>query len=202
MNWAHPGTNIDRDDAAARLEIPWDDRSGIDELEASLYRPLLAFEDYSKIQALGWSPFLLPPTWNKNPVDNLSNSWRSAVTALTTATRVIIIGYSIPLTDQHFKFLLAAGLQSNISLRKVFFVNSGLENPAERSELERRLQGLFRPEHFDQKIVELVPVSARAFFQGPRPDGTNYRALIGRRLNSEHPSMDNARFMAPNESIE
>ena len=201
MNSAHPGTNIDRDDAAARLEIPWDDRSGIDELEASLYRPRLAFEDYSKIQALGWSPFLLPPTWNKNPVDNLSTLEERRDSA-DDSNAWIIIGYSIPLTDQHFKFLLAAGLQSNISLRKVFFVNSGLENPAERLELERRLQGLFRPEHFDQKIVELVPVSARAFFQGPRPDGTNYRALIGRRLNSEHPSMDNARFMAPNESIE
>jgi hypothetical protein len=195
MNWAHPGSNIDRDDAARRLEINWDDRSALEDLERSLYRPLIAFEDYSTISALGWSPFLLPPTWNKNPVDNLSNSWRSAVSALATATRIIIVGYSIPLTDQHFKFLLAAGLQANISLRKVFFVNPGLANSDSRSELMRRLHGLFRPEHFDQKIVEPVAGSVRNFFHGLRRDGIRYRSLIGRALNSPQSTWADAQFM-------
>ena len=35
----------------------------------------------------------------------------------------MIIGFSIPPTDLHFKYLLAAGLQNNYSLREIVFVN-------------------------------------------------------------------------------
>jgi hypothetical protein len=64
--------------------------------------------------------------------DFLRAPWEAAVSALRTATNVIIMGYSIPPADQHFKYLLGAGLQENVSLRKVFFVNPDAERLADQ----------------------------------------------------------------------
>lgn len=77
-------------------------------------------------------PLLVPPTWRKDPAVQLSDAWDGAVSALRSATTVAIIGYSIPPTDQHFKYLLAAGLRDNISLRNVLFVNPSAPALAER----------------------------------------------------------------------
>ena len=103
-------------------------------------------------------PILVAPTWQKSLGGYLSAVWREAVSALRTATRVIILGYSMPQTDQHFRYLMAAGLQDNISLRKVLIVNND-----EREEFELRLSSLFRAEHLEQKIIERVPRTVRQF---------------------------------------
>jgi hypothetical protein len=93
-------------------------------------RQISAFESYAKLRGLGLTPQLVAPTWQKALAGGLSAIWSDAVSAVRTATNIIILGYSMPPTDQHFKYLLAAGLQENISLRKVFFVNSGLASVA------------------------------------------------------------------------
>jgi hypothetical protein len=144
------------------------------------------FGSYSELRARGFHPLLVPPTWRKDIGADLSATWQAAVTALRTATRVVMLGYSVPPTDQHFKFLLAAGLQDNISLslRKVFFVNPALAEPETEKQLKERLFGLLRPELFDQGIVETVPTDIREFLAGPRNmGGKSYRARIGRPLN-------------------
>jgi len=91
----------------------------------------------------------------------------------------------MPPTDQHFKYLVAAGLQENISLRKVFFVNSGLAGDNETRKVpEDRVFGLFRRELFEQGIIELVQTDIREFLAGPRNMGEgSYRVRIGRPLN-------------------
>lgn len=90
----------------------------------------------------------------------------------------------MPAADQHFRFLLAAGLQDNISLRKVFFVNPGLAKEETKGQLEERLFGLFRRELFDQGIITLVPTDTREFLAGPRIMGEeSYRLHIGRPLS-------------------
>jgi hypothetical protein len=109
------------------------------------------FGDYSELRNKGFSPLLLPPTWRKDlGTDqyaryNFSSVWDGAVAALRTATNVIILGYSVPPTDLHFRYLLAAGLQDNISLRRILFVNPALEdkpgNAAEKRRLEEQLIG-------------------------------------------------------------
>lgn len=40
---------------------------------------------------------------------------------------MIVLAFSIPPTDLHFKYLLAAGRQENYSLREIVFVNPGME---------------------------------------------------------------------------
>lgn len=147
-----------------------------------------AFPSYRALRQQLFNPLLVPPTWQKALRGPLSAVWSDAVAALTTATRVIIVGYSVPATDQHFKYLLGAGFQKNISLRKVFFINPALADQASEKELRERLfgkPGLLRAEHLEQGTVELIPADVRQLLGGE--DNFNreaYRLRIGRPLNS------------------
>ena len=131
------------------------------------------------------SPFLVPPARCTEFGARLTPIWDEAVSALRTATNVIILSYSIPPTDQHFKCLLAAGLQNNISLRKVFFVNPapGQQETEAQKELKRQLEDrlfdLFRGELFDQGLIETVPTDLRGFFTALSAGGGEpYRAAV------------------------
>lgn len=126
----------------------------------------------------GFPPALLlaPPIWSKDLRDlnaPLSNVWNAAVRAIETATRIIVIGYSMPQTDPYFKYLLAAGLSENISLRKLFFINPllslhvlpGKENAPE--EMKTRLFEVIR-KHFQEKDrLVLSDCTAFSFFADP-----------------------------------
>ncbi|AEM48073.1 hypothetical protein Acife_1950 [Acidithiobacillus ferrivorans SS3] len=70
------------------------------------------------------TPLIIPPWWKKDPVGIFNGIWGKAIDRLRTATRIIFIGYSCPPTDQYVKYLLAAGLQNNISLVSVHVVDS------------------------------------------------------------------------------
>ena len=72
---------------------------------------LLAYRSYQDLRDAGHTPMLVTPTWDKSFHGYLSAVLGEAVSALRTATRIVIVGYSVPQTDQHFKYLLAAGLQ-------------------------------------------------------------------------------------------
>lgn len=100
-------------------------------------RSLTVFGSYSDVTAIEAIPALVPPTWDKHFDDQLRTVWSHAVAALSTATRIVVIGFSMPETDLHFRYLLAASLAQNISLRSIHFVN-----PAK--DLEQRLESLFR----------------------------------------------------------
>ena len=131
-------------------------------------------------------PHLVPPTWSKSLEVPLTSVLNAAVTELRTATRIIILGYSLPPTDQHFRYLLAAGLQENISLRGIFFVNPALAVSELKMEFEVRLfgpMGLFRREHENQGVIELVPLSLREFFSSTSSSAAQYSTRISRTLN-------------------
>jgi len=105
------------------------------------------------------SPLLLPPTWKKSfdgPL--LAGVWSAAVEKLSTATRIIIIGFSIPPTDMHFKYLLAAGLEGNVSLRQILFVN-----PDADKQLEPRAASLLRKSYIDSGIIRFVKMQLGTF---------------------------------------
>ena len=93
-------------------------------------------------------PVLVPPTWKKILGGPLEGIWDAAVHSLETATRIVIIGFSIPPTDMHFKYLLAAGLHKNVSLRQILFVN-----PDPREELRPRAEALLRKSYIDLGLI-------------------------------------------------
>jgi hypothetical protein len=91
-------------------------------------------KNYRSVVNAGLIPQIIPPTWKKDSRGAFDDIWNQSLKALSDATRVVVIGFSIPPTDLHFKYLLAAGLRENYSLREIVFVNpnSGMALVKER----------------------------------------------------------------------
>jgi SIR2-like domain len=85
------------------------------------------FEDYDQLRAQNFVAELIPPSWRKEFTGSIRNVWEAARYEISRATRLVVIGFSVPETDQHFKYLLAAGIQDNISLREIVFVDPSAE---------------------------------------------------------------------------
>jgi len=70
-------------------------------------------------------PVIVPPTWAKGGQSEvLRPVWSEALKALREAGRIFIIGYSMPPTDEFFRYMLALALATNEGLDKVVVVNN------------------------------------------------------------------------------
>jgi len=101
-------------------------------------------------------PFLIPPSWDKSEYRKvIAPVWKKAVDELKSATRICIIGYSMPETDAFFKYLLTMALSQNHGLYKLIVVDyqnpraahdlSPIQPPQRRSEIEIRYRRLLDP---------------------------------------------------------
>ncbi|AXR70068.1 SIR2 family protein [Leptospira mayottensis] len=117
-----------------------------------------AFRNYDEASKSKGDRILLPPTWQKTFSGHLQFVWNNAISAISTATRLVIIGFSIPETDIHFKYLLSAGLQDNISLREILFVN-----PMEEEEFTTKVKKIFHSSFLESGFVRHVKFTASAF---------------------------------------
>jgi hypothetical protein len=91
---------------------------------------------------------IVPPTWDKSAVGNWPwvNVWREARKALRQARSIIVIGYSVPTTDQLSQALLRADIER---LDSVILVNPD-------SDARRRTLGLLSSVmHRGTHLVEL-----------------------------------------------
>ena len=53
-------------------------------------------------------PLIVPPTWNKGRFhQQLSPVWKAAAAHLAEAENVFVIGYSLPVTDEFFRYFYA-----------------------------------------------------------------------------------------------
>jgi hypothetical protein len=135
-----------------------------------------ATASYRSLMVAGLVPELIPPTWKKDSKAAFNNIWDMSLRALCDATRVVVIGFSMPETDLHFKYLLAAGLQDNFSLREIVFVNPrpGLDV------LKNRCDVLFANLQHNAANVRFIDSTLEAFVgQGT---GAERVASIGRPL--------------------
>jgi hypothetical protein len=115
-------------------------------------------------------PVLLPPTWDKGAfVRTLASVWSKGIEALRNATRLILVGYSIPEGDNHFRYFLASGLRDNHSLRKLVIVN-----PAD---LSSRYGSFLDDTYFSKRIVTL-----KGFSGLPGGGGVKFEELIANSL--------------------
>lgn len=137
------------------------------------FKPHSSYREVVKLQLV---PQIIPPTWKKDSKGAFDDIWSSALRALSAATRVVVVGFSIPPTDLHFKYLLAAGLRENYSLREIVFVNPspGLE------EVKRRSESLFANQAHNAAKVRFVDATIEQFVG----QGTSQNAVwsIGRPL--------------------
>jgi hypothetical protein len=75
-------------------------------------------------QRQAFQPMLVPPSWDKTEYQDLIQPiWNRAVAELQKATRICIIGYSLPESDAYFKYLLTLGLSENHGLYKFIVVD-------------------------------------------------------------------------------
>lgn len=86
-------------------------------------RAFTVYGNYSDVLKAGAAPELVPPTWKKSFEDQLTYVWDEAIRSLCGATRIVVIGFSMPQTDMHFKYLLAAALKDSVSLREIIFID-------------------------------------------------------------------------------
>lgn len=81
------------------------------------------------------NPLLIPPTWNKpSPSGVIQRIWTLAGEALSKASRLVFIGYSLPETDLSFRYLLASCLANNEILESVSVLDP---DPATRDRYRR-----------------------------------------------------------------
>jgi hypothetical protein len=108
------------------------------------------------------TPLLVPPTWRKSFSLKLGKIWEQALTAIKQANRIVIVGYSMPETDLHMKYLLAAGLMENKGLQTILFVNPDRK-------LRRKVREIFWS-HSNPAVgprIEFVPQRTAHFFLDP-----------------------------------
>lgn len=139
---------------------------------------LASFQSYQNVLDQGLVPGLIPPTWKKSFGGGIDEVWKAAVNQLRSASRIVIIGFSMPPMDSHFRFLLAAGLKDNISLREVVLIN-----PEESDELRDRVKSVLRKEYCDGPKIRICRKSLRSFVTG-QASGQSDLDLIGRGLPS------------------
>lgn len=89
--------------------------------------PVTVKPDYKRVVRDELIPELVPPTWRKLLAKDIIPVWNSALVEIEQATRIVIIGFSMPDTDLHFKYLLASGLTKNLSLREIVFIDRAAE---------------------------------------------------------------------------
>jgi NAD-dependent SIR2 family protein deacetylase len=88
---------------------------------------------------IGLWPLLIPPSWDKSDHRSIVQPvWEAAQAALKDATRICIIGYSMPETDTFFKYLLTLALAENHQLYRLVVVDKG-------DKLQRRFEDLLEP---------------------------------------------------------
>lgn len=75
-----------------------------------------------------YQPLLIPPTWHKGDyLEIVRDVWAEAVRRIMSATRICIIGYSMPETDSFFKYLLSLALSENHGLYRLIAVDKKVE---------------------------------------------------------------------------
>lgn len=79
------------------------------------------------------SPAIVPTTWEKTEYNaGFENMWAHAANQLAEAENIIVIGYSLPQTDQFFPILYALGTVSKSILKQFLVFDPDTEGAVER----------------------------------------------------------------------
>lgn len=109
-------------------------------------------------QKHAFQPMLVPPSWDKTEYQDLIQPiWNQAVAELQKATRICIIGYSLPESDAYFKYLLTLGLSENHGLYKFIVVDLAqqLVRPWDEREQQQNSKTKTLRERYDELLEEL-----------------------------------------------
>ena len=69
--------------------------------------------------SFGDAPYVVPPTWNKSQYHaELELVWQAAARELSRAENIVVCGYSLPESDQFFRYLYALGTVGELRLKE------------------------------------------------------------------------------------
>jgi hypothetical protein len=87
--------------------------------------PPISLTQSSKGRAWDLLPQIVPPVYGKQALidSRFSDLWSRAGEVLRAADRLIVLGYSMPITDVHTEKLLSRGVRSNALLRDIEVIN-------------------------------------------------------------------------------
>ena len=95
-------------------------------------------------RAFTYQPLIVPPTWSKSgQCATLRDVWRQAIDELRRAKRVVFVGYSLPETDVHIRYLLVTALAGNNAMPPTMVVNRTGTDRNGRNE-RKRIEGHYR----------------------------------------------------------
>lgn len=122
---------------------------------------------------------LIPPTWRKDFSRPLRGVWIEAIRALKNATRIIFLGFSFPDTDVHIKYLLAAGLRENISLRNILCANPN-------TSVKKSFLRVIKRDLEHQDIAKFYPIYCSDLIKQYANDFTyTYAKLLNRPISNK-----------------
>jgi NAD-dependent SIR2 family protein deacetylase len=120
-------------------------------------------------KANAYQLLLVPPSWDKSEYQSiLKGVWSKAVEELSAATRICIVGYSMPESDAFFEYLLTLALSQNDGLYKLIVID--LAQP-QASEVEARYRKLLDP-MFQTRRFSFHSAGVQGFLAGGRQAGT------------------------------
>ncbi len=71
-------------------------------------------------QACSGDPLIVPPTWNKAQYhQTIGKVWQRAAAELSEAENIIVVGYSLPNSDEFFRYFLPLGIVGPNIIRRV-----------------------------------------------------------------------------------
>jgi hypothetical protein len=105
------------------------------------------------------SPVIVPPTWEKTNHDQgFENMWAHAASYLARAENIVVVGYSLPPSDQFFPMLYALGTVSDTVLKRFWVFD-----PDHDGSVKRRFEGMLgeaalqRFQRFDIPFQDCFP---------------------------------------------
>jgi len=100
------------------------------------------------------SPLIIPPTWNKTSDKRMKSVWKHAFNLLSSANKIIFIGYSLAETDLYVKYLLISGLKQSYNLNEIEVVCKDDDEKNVQHRYEKFFDENFRKKAFNFHSTE------------------------------------------------
>jgi NAD-dependent SIR2 family protein deacetylase len=115
---------------------------------------------------------LIPPSWDKSEYqDIVKRIWKQALEELKLATRICIVGYSMPENDAFFQYLLTLALSQNDGLYKLVVVDKVQNNPIVTSQQGRAGEAVSQIEEKYRKLLDSMFQDRRFSFHADGVQG-------------------------------
>ena len=104
---------------------------------------------------------LTPPTWNKGGLSGaLKGVWENAISHLMNCKHLVVIGYSLPPSDEYIKYALGTALGNNYRLKSITVVDPSPDT-------QKRFEEVLTPNTIKRRL-NARPTGLEEFFGDPQ----------------------------------